>query len=494
MSIHQIRSIFLVAFAATGYSAMQAADPVKISQRNIPVTINCSGKYELCQDITFGGSGPAITINADNVQLNLAARNITLTNANATGIKVNSGFSEFVIENDAITNTAPRENQKGTGIVVEGARKGLIKNVFTVNNLNGLTISNSTDIRVINSQFFNATNAGAQVTSSVDVVFDTCVFDQCVNGLLFNSVGDITTSSRDCRVLNCSFPSSKLSNLLVQQMIGMVVDKCTFSEAGVQPGVSSAKANLVQFGDAVKDDQSCFDVIFTNNTIVNKSNNKAPEGLGIYQGSGFLVESCVIEIDNTGQDQSLDLSGIHISNPGLGTKASNVIIRDCVVQGPATNGFYPDVGTTGVIIDGCLAAGALKDGIFLAGTSNSTVTNNTVVNNGTNGIFIGEASPSNAINNNVVNGNGTSLVIDSLMPQGNGISIQTDDTASTKNTIQFNEVFSNAVYGIDDESTANNRIYNNTSYANGTANYKNVSPIVNPGDQAKAGQNIDGGL
>src|SRR5208337_4810349 len=125
--------------------------------------------------------------------------------------------------------------------------------------------------------------------------------------------------------------------------------------------------------------------IFTNCTIRNRppeGGNTAPEGLGLYNVSGVLVDSCIVDIDNTGQPQEIDLSGIHIGN-GTGVQVgTNVTIRNTIVQGPSTDGFYPDIGSTNIVIENCLASGALKDGIFLAGTSSSTVQNCTVVSNG----------------------------------------------------------------------------------------------------------------
>lgn len=456
----------------------------RICQKDIPYIITRSGDYQLEENITYNGSGNALTIQANNVKLSLGNHYINLTNPNATGIYVRNIY-EFEIESDAIKNTST-QNQNGFGIHIINAQKGLVKNVFTINHLNGLSIESSSDILVKCSRFINAAQAGAFVMTSTNVTFDTCVFAENVYGL------KLTGSNQDCNINNCDFPSSSLSNLLVQQINGLFIENCSFTNITGDP----AKPNLVQLGDA-DPSQVCNDVIIRNCTIINRPShsplgNTAPEGLGIYQGTGFLVESCVIDIDNTNQDPAADLSGIHISNPGLGlagTVASNVIIRDCLIQGPATDGLYPDVGSSGVVIEGCLVSGAQKDGIFLAGTTASTVRNNTVVNNGTNGIFLGETSIGNAVNNNVVNNNGFNPILSSLLPLGNGIAIATDSSA---NTLQHNEVFNNAVNGIDDQGTGN-QIYYNTSYGNLNLNYNAATDIIivsHPGDPAKAAENI----
>jgi len=464
-------------------SVTRGTAPRAITRRMIPFTIIESGKYQLADNITFTKPGAAITIAADNVQLNLAAHSIELTDAKAIGIDVKS-ITEFVIENDNIKNTSSSP-QTGFGIRVKGARKGLIQNVFTVNHLAGLRIEDSVDIRVEGSEFFHATEAGASVVASKNIAFTACAFDASGNGLKFSG------ANQDCSMMNCKVPSSKFQNLLVQQMNGMIVEGCLFTETG---SGDPTKASLVQFGDA-KPAQVCNDVIFKNCNIVNKSSNTAPEGLGIYQGSGFLVEDCVIDITNVGTDPAADLSCIHISNPGLGTGtiAKNVIIRNCVITGSPTDGIYPDTGPGGgagssnVLMEGCLVTGALKDGIFIAGTSDSTVRNCTVVNNGTNGIFIGETSPSNSVIDNVVSNNGASIIVSSLLPQGTGIGIASD---SSKNMIQHNQVFNNATYGINDLGSSNHS-YFNTAHGNITANYSaGITNVSAPGAAAKAGENI----
>lgn len=453
-----------------------------ICQRDIPLTIKRSGEYRLCENITFNSPGTAITVTADNVTLKLGSHSITLTDGSATAILID-GSTEFKIESDAIKNVFIG-NQTGYGIHVIGARKGLIKNVLTINHLNGLFIENSQDICIKDSEFSNASGAGVFVTDSEALLFEKCIFSQNSNGLKMSG------ANKDCTLISSKFPSSTFSNLLVQQINGMIIEDCLFTH-----NIGDAtKANLMQFGDAALE-QTCNDVVIKNCTLISRpglGGSTSPEGLGIYQGSGFLVESCIIDIDNTNQDPTVDLSGIHISNPGLGstgTIATDVIVRNCVIQGPATNGLYPDVGTSGVVIEDCIASGAQKNGIFLAGTTGSIVKNNTVVNNGTNGIFLGETSISNAVTDNMVSMNGSNPIVSSLPPLGNGISIASD---SSLNTVQYNKVFNNAQNGIDDQGTGN-QIYFNTAYVNGNKNYNAASDVIvisNPGNPAKSAENI----
>ncbi len=260
----------------------------------------------------------------------------------------------------------------------------------------------------------------------------------------------------------------------------MIIENSTFNNNGGD----STKANLMQFGE---EDTALVNnnVIIRNSNIINRpelGGNTAPEGLVIFNGSGFLIDSSIFNIDNTGQDPELDLSAIH----PIGT--SNMIIRNSIFQGPATNALYPDENSSNIVIENNLVSEALKNGIFLAATTASTVVGNTVVNNGTNGIFIGEASSSNAIVNNIVNNNGFTPISSSAAPIGNGIAIASD---SSKNIIEGNAVFNNAVNGIDNEGT-NNKIFGNEAFGNGNKNYFPTTGIVisNAGSATLAGANI----
>ncbi|HLW72909.1 MAG TPA: right-handed parallel beta-helix repeat-containing protein [Candidatus Babeliales bacterium] len=452
-----------------------------INQADLPYTITEPGQYYVQENLVYTGSDNAITIKANNVLLNFNGFSLHLSHHEATGVLVKKS-SEFTIIGDVISNTSSK-TQKGNGIYILKSKNGSIENVFTRHNQHGLKIKKSKYILVEDGDFAHAQHSDALVQESVTIGFDNCTFTDGHHGLT------LIGANRDCSVTNSAFPSAKFANLNVLQVDGMMVDKCSFTNTG---GGDDTKPNLVQFGGA-EPEQACFNVTFRNCTISNPCdcNSTSPEGLGLYQGSGFLVDSCVIEINNTNQDPAADLSGIHISNPGLGingTIASNVIIRNCLIQGPATDGLYPDVGSSNILIENCLVTGASKDGIFLAGTSACTVTNNTVVGNATNGIFLGETSFSNAVTNNIVNSNGFNPIISSLPPFGNGISIASD---SSNNSIQNNTVFSNTTDGINDQGT-NNQIFYNTAYANVTNYVAATDTIIEsaPGVATLVGANI----
>lgn len=252
-----------------------------ITQKDLPALLDRSGDYSLCTDLIYDGN--AITITANNVKLNLN-HSLTLTNAAANGVVVN-GASEVVIENDHIINTSLNP-QTGSGIYLLNATHITIENIYTLQNANGLLVQNSRDVQVVHSRFENAGVAGAQVTGSTNVDFADSVFDGNNLGLFFSA------TNQDCSVTKCKFPSSQSQSLFAQQINGMTIDNCLFSNAFLTPAQPGIFQNIVQFGDT---DLFFNNVIIKNSTFVNTTNpNTGVEGLGLYNGSGFLVQNYAV--------------------------------------------------------------------------------------------------------------------------------------------------------------------------------------------------------
>src|SRR5579871_441626 len=170
---------------------------VDINQSDIPFVITESGTYNLIENVTYGGHKNAITIKANNVVLNLNTFSITLSH-DAIGVFAKN-VSDFMISNGSIENKH-NSSKKGSGINIVNANKGIIHNIATVNNRNGLFINNSHNIQVDNSAFFHATKSGVWVKNSEIINFDTCVFAQCNNGLTLKG------TNRDCNLMNSDFP------------------------------------------------------------------------------------------------------------------------------------------------------------------------------------------------------------------------------------------------------------------------------------------------
>ncbi len=415
-----------------------------ISQEDIPAVIKHPGEYILAKSVKYSGSHSAITIAANNVKLNLRNCSIILENSDATGISIIDS-SEVVIEADAIVNICHKE-QHGNGIHVCKSSDVQLQNVYTKHHHNGILVTESRNVSIVGSEFFHPWHSGVTVKHSIDVSIDNCEFEGSKrNGLVFSNC------NRDCRVTNSKFPYAQQTNMLVEQITGMMVANCSFTDLGGD----SCKTNIVQFGDVVNDDQIARDIIFENCTITNRAGentNTNIEGLALVNVAGMIIDSCIIDIDNTGSNQEDDLSAIHIGDGSGLNVGSDIVIRNSIVEGPAMNGIYPDVGSFNIVIDNVSVSNALKNGIFLAGTSASVVKNSTITNNGTNGIFVGEESQNNLIVNNFATSNGHSIIEDSSLPQGAGIGF---DESASDNLVQNNQAFANEGMSFQDFGTHN---------------------------------------
>jgi Right handed beta helix region/Periplasmic copper-binding protein (NosD) len=435
-----------------------------ITQKDLPFVIDRSGEYSLCTDLTYCGAGSAITIIANNVKLNLNF-SLTLTNPGATGVFVN-GASEVVIKNDHIVNTSS-DLLTGNGIFVLNGTHITIDNIYTLQNGNGLLVQNSRDVQVVHSRFENALVAGAQVAGSTNVDFTNSVFDNNGIGLFFAASAG---SNQDCSVSKCKFPSSQSQCLFGQQIAGMNIDNCLFSNAFLTPGPDAQ--NVVQFGD----EGALFNnLIIRNSTFVNTtSSNKGVEGLALFNGSGFIVDNCIFNVDNTCQDCSSDLSGVHLGDGSGVLVASNGVIRNCVSQGPCVDGYYPDVGVNGIVIENCLAVGCQKVGILGNGICSSAFINNVTMNNNV-GIALDPASFNNLVQSNKTFNNSSAFSVGAcphpcIEP---GAGIFDEGVEINNNQIYYNTAFQNDV-----------------NYAGNAAN----AVILAPGDPAKGGENIGGPL
>ena len=396
-------------------------------------------------------------------------------------------LSEIVIESDAITsNATPISPTAGvTAIYINNANAVTVKNASVENNFNGIHIVNSSNIEVTGCHILNAINGGAFVFGSTNVNFNDCVFSNSGYGILMDG------ENQDCVVRNCSFPSSILNNLLVLETSGLIVENCSFTNIN-----TINHANLVRLGGPAPT-QVCTNALIKNCTFVNFSlGNMFPEGLVLLSGSNFIVDSCIIQNNNTGQSLASGLSGIHVSNPAIGASATGAIIRNCVISGSPVNGIFLDSGTESCLIENNLISGALNAGILFNGATCITVTNNTVCSNGTFGLSLAKTSTSNAIIDNVFNSNTESgIFIQGAIP---GFS------TSSANLIQNNKVFNNFSIGINNQGRPTNQIFGNTAFNNGTGGLENYFPtpffptgplvVGSPGDPLAVGGNIQGML
>lgn len=448
--------------------------PRVITQKDLPFTVESSGEYVLGQNLTFREEGAAITIAyVHNVKIKFNNNSIKLIHANAMGINIHDS-TEITIENDAIKNSCESsQDATGTSIRVANSRKVILNNLFLVNNGYGVLIENSQDVYVQGSHFFKANITGALVRGSTNVTFDNTVFSDNAIGLVFASA---PRANQDCQVLDCAFPNSTgLTNLLAQQINGLTIDGSSFSSTGGTFGVTT---NLAQFGDA-EDEEVSNDVVIQNSTFINRSaRNHSLEGLFLMHGTGFLIDSIIIDIDNTDESAADNFAALHLGTSTQGVTFSNGVVRNSMIQGSPQLGIFSEPGSSNIVVENSLITGALHNGVLLSAITSSVLKENTVSNNNNSGIFLSGASSSNALIGNLVT--------------ANTIGIQLASQTSF-NTAQGNSVFGNTSSGFYDQGTGN-QLWGNTAFNNNNQNY--ITPVANPtvvntaGKATLAGENL----
>jgi hypothetical protein len=200
-------SAFLDLKESDGTSASTRGDcitAIQISQSSIPFTISAPGNYCLVEDVVVNRQVNAITINADNVFLNLNDRAINGLNTGISGIVINGrrgvtitngGILNFpnsgvlVIQGSSqiILNTLTL-GRCGNGIAGFGMNSCLLRNCISAGSLtNGFFINNST---LNNSQNIALQDCVSFASSGPGFVFISCVHMLVIECISYGNRGN----------------------------------------------------------------------------------------------------------------------------------------------------------------------------------------------------------------------------------------------------------------------------------------------------------------
>ena len=182
-------------------------------------------------------------------------------------------------------------------------------------------------------------------------------------------------------------------------------------------------------------------------------NGQGANGAGLYvTGGTFTLNGVGLTGASTGTDQGLRLSGAGVTGA--------IIQNNTIYNNTANIGLD---NLTGVTITNNVIRNSTRstaDGIEFTGASNSTISNNQIVNNAAMGIdFISGANNNNVITGNLFKGNGTLNEV-----QKAGLAIRSN---STGNTISLNTFTNNAGDGIVATAGSNNTFSQNSFSNNG---------------------------
>ncbi len=418
---------------------------VVITAADIQYTITAPGKYCLGESVDAGGNDIGITINANEVLLDLDGKKLSGSDVN--NITILGDHSDIRIQNGILANAGVNDiSSVGTTMNVE------IHNVDFVSSPTGLSISNAQNITVDKCTFRKHTDCAIGFEDSTAVTLsnskvnfntiDTNVFvamigrcscvtfdhvDFCHNQNAANDLDIIQIDASDtCLLTHCRMDNNEAPEGILRALnISNNSKDIMVSACSVNNNLSGNTTDIVLCDSCQK---VAFDSCTVNNNVADTGDLSA---VSIESSDNCCVLNCLIK-GNTSSDAQCN--GLVFYNSDSATAKNNIITAN-----------------TGGSTDPCAAVG-----IYVIGNSSgATLWNNIVKYNTADtscGIFLADTTSNIEVLGNSVVGHDT---------------------------------------GIEDDSGTDNHIYNNIAHNNTTANYSGVELTIKPTDMSGHWINVD---
>lgn len=287
----------------------------------------------------------AITVNSNDVVININGNEIIGVGTNNTNGIIVNGRSNVIIKNGTIRNMTNNgitiNNTTSTG---QRARNILIQNVTFISNRNGLSMSNATDVILLQNEAYFCTAIGFILNQNVNVIVEACISNN-------NSTGFSTTGNTSLEFSKCNANNNTVTGFLNNFLVESLFQGCIAHENqnGFIIGPTNGISTDVNF-------MKCFAHGNTTN--------------------GFQVG---------GNEIALEECKANNNNNGFQINGNNNILLNCIAQGNINNGI--------------LLAAALSVNTT---SSNCQVRENTLTNNniGINNLGVNNHIYSNFASNN----------------------------------------------------------------------------------------------
>jgi len=308
-------------------------------------------------ETVISAAGTAVTVKADNVQVN----GFKFDGGN-TAVR-SSGYNNVVVSNNIITNT------KSDAVFIENGTGGRVsRNLITNSGKNGVMLNHMDNMYAINNHINNTAGSAINANRS--------------NGL--TATGNIIHSAGSYGIYAGGGNAFNISN----NYLG-------YTDAGVTLAGSAAKGAGIHVSDSVN--TSLSHSVVQNNTIANVT------GITAFNGHGIQVfNSQYVDIGGAGAGNTITgvaANGVQLANSGFMTVTGNTITNSKSGIGASTSNNVTIAGNT---IGGTTAV----YGINVTTTSDASVTGNTVGATGSDGI-LGDTTTNMVIDGNTVTGAGT---------------------------------------------------------------------------------------
>lgn len=455
----------------------------------VPVVIDEPGKYCVTCDLVYDGTGAAITVHANNVQINFQNHSLELKNCAAQGVLAEN-VREFTLLNDIIESSQMCLSTTSAAVHLLNVDKATIDNIYTKNTSKGVWVENSEDVRIQFSHFeahegppahvlqCTPTTQGAGdgaavwISGSTGVTVDSSSF--VGSPVVANSASfgvHIEAASKNITLTNDTF-TDWVSSINATDVQGFLVDHC------VAIASPNSTVNVMQLGTC--NSGSANDVIVSNSSFIYPGNNMAVDGILLASGSGCLLENILVETHSLNYN-SYCPAGIHV---GLlnATAYDDVIGRNIIIRGQNYYNLY-FANTSNSEFSDCQISDAQAACVFFDDQAISCVLKDSMVKNSlAHGVKLSTE-------------NGASNMVEGCQVYGNFDFGIEDATVGPvfQNLIQNNNVYANAK-GIKITAAGATMAFSNISYNNATFNCINISPAIAqaPGAPSVSGGNVCG--
>jgi len=432
--------------------------PTPIS--NVPAIINEPGVYCLTQNVTFDGTGSAITITCNDVILDLNSHNITVNQDTSNGIFVNA-VTSIVIKNGSIRFAGnPTTATDGASIHIEDATDVDVSNVFERGFFNGILILSSNHVHLAEVHLEENINSNTRIRGGSGII----IHDSYARNSLFPGgtlSGGFNVAAR------ASIPASEPRDIELFNI--ETVNSDYFIQEGININARNLNSyfedpdyvfSMFQLGASTFEEplvrSVAHNVILKDSTFLNRNANPFAKGVQISSAIGVIIDGITVNIDSQGTGLPTEEAGIKLVigaevNSGLSNFVDTVVVRNSVFTSPKDRpsghgvSIFGDTGflNRSVTLENNTITNQLASGIIVGNSRGTILKGNTVSNSEIAGIDF------------VANSDGSVLVENIVQFNANGIRI-----ASNKNIIKENIVTNNTVAVIINTG-ANNILVNN---------------------------------
>lgn len=431
-----------------------------ITQKDIPFEITKSGRYCLGQDISVNTPGQiGIAVNAVGVDLNLnghagkagaADTTVIATIGTASLVHIHNGvvtgsdnsadvgqIGIAALTNNVVISSIQAQKfsaPESSGFLIQGLANSKteaisVKHCTCTGNFIGIEINNSSNLKIHDCALDKSIFAGiAQVNapnSSSNILVEDCAISNSTNHGISTAV-----SQSNWIFKNVQINASGLNGMnLAGGFQSLAIKNCQVLNSGVYGiTLSSNQSQNVEINDSQSDAvliESVNNLLIQNSQFTNTSSANKPT-LAVQNSSNGSIRGCLLSSTSSDGFFTSNCKGLSVQNCdaniqcsqpvascpigfNLNSGLSNVALEQCTVSGTPSIGIAVGLtstaNNTGILIDRCAVQGA-GTGIFLAGTTSSTVTYCNVVNCSGDGIALDPSATLIIVVGNYVTHNG----------------------------------------------------------------------------------------